>query len=212
MVDSSLNNQEEFQTISIKFKNESKEFNFNLATASLLDLSNSIYDTFRVSLTSQKLIFKGKLIDLNSNNLIQDSDFYLTYKRFNSSHKLNLILIGVQESDRLKLESEEQLRESKLNAFNKHKQSGSVKVRSTKIRSFGEDDESNYRFLRVEPFPESIECFELRKKMLDRLSNDQAILDIMQKRKYVVGLLKELHPLLQVSSPFFLSSSLEYIH
>lgn len=200
----------------INHSGDSHTFTFNSnSIITLKDLSELLKERFQVPISSQKLIFKGKILK-SSDSSNESSESLISslnlLKNFNNNNHEGIVsyklsLIGPKIKELNSIQSLELEREKKLSAFEFHKLHSRIGVRSTQVHGFGEsEDGGQYIFHRIEPFPESVECYSLRKQMLEKLANDEAVLKIMKERKYVVGLLKELHPILQVCSSYYTRS------
>lgn len=81
---------------------------------------------------------------------------------------------------------------SKHNGFLLH-QSNPHRPRSTASPSSATTD--TFKFHSIEPFPATAAPhYEKRLARLQKLASDPAVLDIMKRREYSVGVLTELHP------------------
>lgn len=216
LVTSTINNTNLLSTsnsieLIITHSGDSHTFTFDSnSTITLKSLFQLLHERFQVQISSQKLIYKGKI--LKSESLVSsESESETLISSLNSLNKSSsssggivtykLSLIGPKSKELNQFQSIESERLKKLSAFEFHKVHSRIGVRSTQVHGFGEsEDGGQYIFHKIEPFPESVECYSLRKQMLEKLANDEAVLGIMKERKYVVGLLKELHPILQVAS------------
>lgn len=178
--------------------------------ATLSELSTELSDHFNVPTTSQKLIHKGKLLLPTSDLSVRLAILFPSSVISTKTTTIKLLLVGLQASQLESLASETSLRERKLAAYAHHKANPHAPARSTTVVGLGEDDESRYVFMQIKPFPESVPCYEKRKSMLERLAKDEAVRDLMIKRKYTVGVLQELHPTLQVRC-FFTTTRMRFM-
>lgn len=159
---------------------------FTLPSSSLLsDLQTLLSTHFDVPPHAQKLITKGA-------KLTDPSAPLATLVRTGAK----LVLVGAKRVDVDALRQEEETRRRKKSAFEYHAQHKHAPVRSTKVVEL-ESDEA-YCFHSIVPFPPEVPCEDVRKKMLERLAGDEAVRDVMKRHRYQVGVLNELHPLLQV--------------
>ncbi|GAA5875552.1 hypothetical protein JCM8547_007580 [Rhodosporidiobolus lusitaniae] len=116
---------------------------------------------------------------------------------------IKALLVGTKRTSLEALQATDALREKKHAAFLHHQSRSSLSRPSSSragvhtFDSAGEADPDRYRFYHLEPFPETVPMLEKRKAMLDRLASDPAVKDVMKKHKFAVGVLTELHPLLQ---------------
>ncbi|KAM0787615.1 hypothetical protein ACM66B_003681 [Microbotryomycetes sp. NB124-2] len=112
---------------------------------------------------------------------------------------IKVMLLGPKLSVVEQMQNVERERDLKKRAFEHHSRHKPV-VASTltnRIRTIGSEDEEQFKFHLIKAFGKEVECFEERKAMLKRLSEDEAVRDVMKRHRFVVGTLTELHPLLQ---------------
>ena len=173
-------------TVSVSVSYAGLATSFTLPSSSLFsDLQHLLSAHFDVPPHAQKLISKGiKLTDPSAPlaPLLRNGT--------------NLLLIGAKRADVDALRQEEEMRTRKKSAFEYHAQHKPAPVRSTATASF--DSDESCCFHRIVPFPKEVPCEEGRSKMLERLAGDEAVRDVMKRHRYQVGVLNELHPLLQV--------------
>ncbi|KAK4699078.1 DNA-dependent metalloprotease WSS1, partial [Phenoliferia sp. Uapishka_3] len=169
-------------TVSVTYNRTTETFSFP-PSAPLSSLHLALSAHFSVPLSFQKLLSKGSRITLPETALVS------------ALPATKLLLIGPQSTIVDAQAREEDERRRKHEAFEYHRSKGQAKVRSTKLGGLDKDDQ--YRFGELRPFPESVPQLERRTKMLERLSEDPAVREVMVKHKMAVGILTELHPLLQ---------------
>ncbi|GAA5970993.1 hypothetical protein JCM3765_002287 [Sporobolomyces pararoseus] len=192
--------------IHLQITHSGRSISLSLApTSPLSSLLATLEQEFSVLSSTAKLLSKGKKLDL----LEKEPEGVTTIETFFFRNNLNLstsvekplklLLIGPRSEALQALQANEQLREKKRQAF-QHHQSISHLAKPTpasRIHSIGDDSEENYKFWELEPFPTSVPCYDRRLAMLKRLSEDPAVLDVMKRHKFAVGVLTELHPILQ---------------
>ncbi|KAK4056799.1 hypothetical protein OIO90_002048 [Microbotryomycetes sp. JL221] len=176
------------------------------------ELSTTLTRLFQVDRHHQKLLLpKGVKFDLQQGDerVIDVLKTSLESKRATTSSlssskampaQVKVMLIGPTMSSLDKLETVERGRDQKRQAFEFHQRHKSLATitPSNRIRTIGdEDDVDKYKFHEIKPFGQDVECFQQRQAMLDRLVKDEAVRHVMQRHKFVVGVLTELHPLLQ---------------
>ncbi|GAA6023126.1 hypothetical protein JCM11491_000081 [Sporobolomyces phaffii] len=158
---------------------------------------------FSVLASTAKLLTKGKKLDLTpSANATLESVLEAalpTLATTSSAKPLKLLLIGPKSGSLDALKEVEHLREKKKQAFEHHQAISrfAQPTSSARIHTIGGDDVANYTFHELEPFPQAVPIFDKRKAMLERLASDPAVVDVMRRHKFVVGVLTELHPILQ---------------
>ena len=153
---------------------------------------------FSINPTTSKLLIKGKKLTLPSSpsdltlEQVFDSNGLTSLSNQDPSKPLKLLLIASKSSSLDSLKANEELREKKRSAFEHHRSLSqfSKPSKSGRVHGLGgEDDAESYRFLRLEPFPKNVPCYEKREAMLKRLSEDEAVRHVMKNHKFVVGTL-----------------------
>jgi hypothetical protein len=167
-------------SISISFSGNKYDIE-STSTSSLTELQIIIHSLTKVNPSRQCLIFKGKKLDL-----IKSSQSTLTSLGLINHSKL--ALIGTIDDELIKSNIANDQRLKKKAAYLYHSSHTTPQLRSTTIVSINDNDDA-YSFQKIIPFPESVPCLNQRSKMLDRLSEDPAIRQIMISRKYQVGIL-----------------------
>ncbi|GJN89127.1 hypothetical protein Rhopal_002101-T1 [Rhodotorula paludigena] len=187
-------------------------------TSPLADLASTLADSFDLSPDSLKLLVKGKKLPLDppalataDRNLRQALEGLVgegpvVAASSTTPKPIKALVVGTKRSAYDSLQAAERLRERKHAAFVHHQahaaharpsSSARAGVHSFATLAGGEDDPERYRFYELEPFPQSVPQFERRKAMLQRLAQDPAVRDVMRRHKFAVGVLTELHPILQ---------------
>jgi len=151
-------------------------------STSMSSIQSAITTQFRVPPSAQKLLIKGRKLDL-SNPDIPLATLLGPASSSTTPHKV--LLIGPASDALASFQADEALRQRKHDAFEHHAHAPKYKVKRTGVH--GVDESANYKFHEVVPFPESVPSFEARRKMLDRLAADEAVKDVMKTHKYVVG-------------------------
>lgn len=144
-------------------------------------LQSLLFEHFSVPPSAQKLLTKGKKLDLAAD----PSTPLSTLLGAAVSHKL--LLIGPASEELAELEAVAADRVAKHRAFEHHASLPQYKVARTGVH--GVDEREQYKFHRIVPFPEDVPSYDKRKRMLERLASDPAVRDVMLKHKYVVGVL-----------------------
>lgn len=145
------------------------------------ELQSLLQNHFSVSPSVQKLLTKGRRLDLTTNPTTPLSILLGP----SPSHKL--LLIGAPSQALASLEADQALREAKHRAFEHHASRPQYKVARTGVA--GVDEREQYRFHELRPFPEEVPSYEKRVRMLERLASDPAVRDVMVRHKFVVGVL-----------------------
>jgi hypothetical protein len=162
------------------------------------ELVATLSQEFSVLPSTCKLLSKGKKLDLSDPSSRLDqvlSKVGLDPSSTSSEKPLKLLLIGPRSGDLEALRENERLRDKKRQAFEHHQSISHLAkptpASSSRIRTIGgEDDAANYRFHVLEPFPkEHVPIYEKRLAMLERLAKDEAVLDVMKRHKFAVGVL-----------------------
>jgi hypothetical protein len=143
----------------------------------------TLYTTFHVPPTAQKLILKGKQLITDASPI---SSLFPPHSK--------LLLVGPVSSDLAALQAADDLRRRKAAAYSYHA------LHRPSLRKTGQGtlEGPKYTFLKIVPFPPSVPVMEKRERMLQRLVEDPAIIDVMKRHEFVVGTLTELHPITQV--------------
>lgn len=150
------------------------------SNSTLLQLQASIYQFTQVSIARQSLIFKGKKLDHNSPSS--------SLSELGLKHQDKITLIGTIDHQLRIISEAADLRSKKQAAYYFHAARPTQTLRTTAIGSIGDNSDA-YSFHKIVPFPPSVPCLKERSAMLDRLSQDPAIRQIMISRKYQVGVL-----------------------
>lgn len=140
-------------------------------------LLQTLYDLFSVPPATQKIIHRGKQLQLLPPSTPISSVLPPGAK---------LMLIGAKEVELQSSQRAAEERQKKKAAFDYHKKNPGPKPRNTRV---GGVEDGEYGFERVVPFPPEVPSEDARKKMLDRLLNDEAIKDIMKRHQFSVGTL-----------------------
>ncbi|GAA6051325.1 hypothetical protein JCM3770_004484 [Rhodotorula araucariae] len=179
------------------------------ATSPLAHLSADLASAFALAPASLKLLVKGKKLDLDpsdpasSQQALGSALAALLGPAATGSRPLKALLVGTPARALDVLHAEEDLRARKHAAFAHHQAHSAAASARVGVHSFahgggdGGDDAGRYRFHALEPFPERVPQFDKRQAMLKRLADDPAVRDVMRRHKFAVGVLTELHPLLQ---------------
>ncbi|GAA6061234.1 hypothetical protein JCM10212_002693 [Sporobolomyces blumeae] len=167
---------------------------------------------FSVSRSTAKLVVKGKKLqsepssDPPLHHLLPGATFDPTPTSSSApgrspTNPIKILLVGPKVHDLDALRDAERLREKKHAAFAHHQavaRTGAAKpTRARRVYGLSDDDPDRYRFYELGPFPKRVPQFDRRKAMLERLAGDEAVRDVMRRHKFAVGVLTELHPILQ---------------
>ncbi|GAA6027469.1 hypothetical protein JCM8097_007878 [Rhodosporidiobolus ruineniae] len=170
----------------------------------LADLVQAVSDHFDLSPASIKLVVKGKKVALTpAERALQEALVEAVGAAAVAKQPLKALVVGTKRSELEALEADKALREKKHAAFLHHQAHASSSSRPSRSgihtlsSSSSEDDPERYRFYDLQPFPPSVPQYQKRLAMLKRLAEDPAVKDVMRKHKFAVGVLTELHPLLQ---------------
>jgi hypothetical protein len=149
---------------------------------------------FSVLASTAKLLAKGKKLDLSSEESTIETVF--ANSRLDSTSTtpekpLKLLLIGPRSDALQSLKETEALREKKKKAFQHHQSISqfSKPLSTSRIHGLGQEDVGNYKFWELEPFPKSVPVYEKRLAMLKRLASDEAVVDVMKRHRFAVGVL-----------------------
>ncbi|BGP15922.1 hypothetical protein JCM10213_003648 [Rhodosporidiobolus nylandii] len=189
-----------------------------VAPTSLADLVETLASEFSLSPSTLKLVVKGRKLALDPGSLADGQTVEEALRETAGAaavaaakgeggspvKPIKALLVGTKRSAMEEVQAAEELRQKKHAAFLFHQSHPSSRPSSssragihTLSSSGGADDPERYRFYDLQPFPPTVPQFEKRKAMLERLSNDAAVKDVMRRHKFAVGVLTELHPLLQ---------------
>ncbi|GAA5943428.1 uncharacterized protein JCM15063_006467 [Sporobolomyces koalae] len=187
--------------LSIAHSGRSVNVSYECATPTSRFL-DSLEDEFSVLASTAKLLSKGKRLDCTLGetlaSMLRENGFDPLQTTVDKP--LKLMLIGPKSQDLQALRNNEAIRERKREAFQHHQAKASVAkpTPAARIRNIGTDDDPDrFKFYQLEPFPNSVPMYDKRMAMLERLSTDEAVLDCMRRHKFAVGILTELHPILQ---------------
>ncbi|BGP24363.1 WLM domain containing protein [Rhodotorula toruloides] len=174
-------------------------------TSSLAALANTLSNEFDLSPTSLKLLVKGRKLS-PADDVVSDLEevFKRTFGPFSvaqdRTRPLKALLVGTKRSDLEAMQAEDALRRKKHNAFLFHQQHPArPSSRGVHSLSDSSNDPATFRFHHLEPFPTSVPFFDRRKAMLERLTEDPAVKDVMRRHRFAVGVLTELHPTLHTN-------------
>ncbi|BGP39787.1 hypothetical protein JCM10450v2_003758 [Rhodotorula kratochvilovae] len=179
------------------------------ASSSLAHLSAHLAAAFNLAPASLKLLLKGKKLPLDPADpsaqqrlgsvLAALLDPAVVAAASSPSAPLKALLVGTPAQALDALHAVEALRARKHAAFAHHEAHRAPRARAAGVHSLAEggNDGERYRFHALEPFPERVPQFEKRQAMLRRLAEDPAVRDVMKRHEFAVGMLTELHPLLQ---------------
>lgn len=149
-------------------------------SATLADLQRQLHELFDVEPSAQKILLqKGKKLQLEDPTALLSS---LLPSNTSSSSPLKLLLIGPTSSSLSSLLSSQSIRQQKHSAYLHHAAHPHAPVRNTTDAAELSEKEK-WRFGVLKPFGEETPCFEQRRKMLERLSEDRAIRDVMERHK-----------------------------
>ncbi|ETW78704.1 glycoside hydrolase family 35 protein [Heterobasidion irregulare TC 32-1] len=155
-----------------------------LSDETLAVLQTRLEELTSVPPPQQKLLYKGKKPSHEESTTLQDAGF-------KDGMKVQLLGATAEELGGMrKVEDEQRRRE---NIMRERAVKGTVKVRSTGPSAFTSAPSGRYRFHRLEPLqhlPNPASALAT----LERLSSDPAILHVMNKHEFSVGLLTELAP------------------
>ncbi|KAJ2237997.1 hypothetical protein IWW45_000472 [Coemansia sp. RSA 485] len=166
----------------VGYKKTVREFNASENTT-LGELREQIAQVFGVEPSNQRLILKGKTLS--------DSDNELVTTTIPSGSQL--LLIGTPTAQIAQFQHKElQHKESEKNYQRYRATSADVQTTRARIGSL-DDKETKYTFHSFETLP-NLPNREQAMDILKRLEKDEGVRQIMQKREYSVGVLRELHP------------------
>ncbi|GAA5885540.1 hypothetical protein JCM6882_007459 [Rhodosporidiobolus microsporus] len=178
-------------------------------SSSVSDFSATLSAEFDLSPASLKLLIKGKKVQLAS---AADQTVEQALRMVGASQAVadgvgaqkpvKALLVGTKRSVMEAEEAAEALRQKKHAAFLHHQTSSPSRPSSSSragIHTISDeaDDPARYRFYDLQPYPPTVPQFEKRKAMLERLAADPAVRDLMKRHRFAVGVLTELHPILQ---------------
>ncbi|KAH7870638.1 WLM domain-containing protein [Lentinula edodes] len=132
----------------------------------------------------QKLLYKGK------NSKALDDQVTLIQAGLKDGMKIQMLGTTANELDGVKAVEDDQQKRDRI--MKERALRGPTKLRSTGSGSSGSDN-LNYRFHKLIPLPH-LPNPSSALDLLQRLSDDPAIRHVMQKHKFVVGVLTELAP------------------
>ncbi|GAA5908194.1 hypothetical protein JCM8208_000339 [Rhodotorula glutinis] len=114
---------------------------------------------------------------------------------------IKALVVGTPSSTLDSLHATADLRARKHAAFLHHASRASLArpTPSSRIRTLTDSESSASRFTfgALEPFPPSVPSHARRVALLERLAADPAVRDVMLRHEFSVGILTELHPVLQ---------------
>ncbi|GAA5956249.1 hypothetical protein JCM21900_006584 [Sporobolomyces salmonicolor] len=172
----------------------------------LAQLLATVQSSFDVSRSTAKLLLKGKKLPLDDDaRSLGDilSGLGVKLAEATEAKPLKILLVGPQTIDLQAFKDTEALREKKHAAFLHHQAHAAASRPSSSSRTgihtldSSSDDPDRFRFYELEPFPKSVPQWEKRRAMLERLASDKAVRDVMKRHQFAVGVLTELHPILQ---------------
>ncbi|GAA5825644.1 hypothetical protein JCM11251_000320 [Rhodosporidiobolus azoricus] len=176
-------------------------------SSSLSNLATTLSTEFGLSSTSLKLLIKGKKLPVDESGAktveaALSSVGALSAPQEGEWKVVKGLLVGTKRSDMERVEAEEALRQKKHAAFLHHQTLSASRPSPSShsgIHTFSDtdDDPAKYRFYDLQPYPPTVPQYEKRKAMLERLAEDPAVRGCMKRHKFAVGVLTELHPILQ---------------
>lgn len=168
-------------------------------SARLSRLVSVLEQEFSVATSTAKLVAKGKKLDLSlSANDDPDEttiEHFLELNRLvatttTTTRPVKMLLIGPRSDALDALRDAEHVRDKKRLAFRHHASLAKLAKPTSTAVFVSTTTSDHYGFSKLEPFPETtVACFEMRSRMLERLSTDPAVLDIMKRHKFSVGVL-----------------------
>lgn len=145
-------------------------------SATLSSLQQRLLELFDVSPSAQKLLLpKGRKLPLDA----PDTPLHTLLP---SGVESKLLLIGPTTASLSSLLSTESSRSAKHAAFLHHSAHRPAPVRNT-TNAAELAEKEQWRFMEIRPFPPEVPCLEQRRKMLERLSEDRAVRDVMERHK-----------------------------
>ncbi|GAA5981865.1 hypothetical protein JCM10908_004643 [Rhodotorula pacifica] len=169
------------------------------ADSSARELAVDIATAYHLAPTSVKLVIKGKKVNLGEASVETVADLIPGAV---GGSAIKALVVGTKAEALESLRAEEDLRRRKHDAYVHHQQhAAAARPARRGVHTFGGggNDPANYRFHHLEPFPKTVPFYERRRAMLERLSEDLAVRDVMKRHKFVVGVLTELHPVLHTN-------------
>ncbi|GAA5850203.1 hypothetical protein JCM9279_003564 [Rhodotorula babjevae] len=198
---------------------------FHLApTSSLAHLITKLADSFNLAPASLKLVVKGKKLALGDlADAAAGKDVGAAFEDLlghdavaaatgasegtgedaadSKLKPVKALLVGTPSSTLDTLHATEDLRAKKHAAFVHHASRASLArpTPASRIRTLDDaaSAASRHTFHALEPFPASVPELARRRAMLERLAADPAVRDVMRRHEFAVGILTELHPVLQ---------------
>jgi len=150
------------------------------ASATLADLQRQLEELFDVEPSAQKILLpKGKKLQADDSTALLSS---LLPLNTSPSSPCKLLLIGPTSSSLSSLLASQSIRQQKHSAYLHHAAHPHAPVRNT-TNAADLSEKEKWRFGVLKPFGEDTPCFEQRRKMLERLSEDRAIRDVMERHK-----------------------------
>ncbi|ORY92533.1 WLM domain-domain-containing protein [Leucosporidium creatinivorum] len=170
-------------------------FTLPCTSATLADLQHQLLELFDVEPSAQKILLqKGKKLQLRDPTALIST--LLPPNTSTTTTPLKLLLIGPTSTSLTSLLTSQSLRQQKHSAYLHHAAHPHAPVRNT-TDAAALSEKERWRFGVLRPFGGEVPCFEERRRMLERLSEDRAVRDLMERHKFVVGVLTELHPITQ---------------
>jgi hypothetical protein len=157
-------------TVQISFKGKTSPVTLP-ASASVLDLKQSLESTLQIPPTHQKLVSKGRQL--------ADSE------PISPLNTQKIMLLATQPSAIASLNAQK--------PQSRRRSPYAVKLPQPRSTASSSTPDSNYTFHRLVPLPHLPQADRAR-EMLDRLVHDRGIIAIMKKYKWSVGALVEMDP------------------
>lgn len=152
-------------------------FTLPTSSATVLELQERLQSLFDVDLSAQKILLpKGRKLPLDS------PDAPLSTLLPPSSSPTKLLLIGPTSSSLSSLLHAQSERTAKRQAYAHHAAHPHAPVRNT-TNAQAAAEQQQWRFGELRPFDAEVPCLEERRKMLERLSEDRAVRDVMERHK-----------------------------
>lgn len=165
-------------------------------SSSVASLADTLSDEFDLSPSSIKLLVKGKKLAVGEGEAgtleeVLERTFGATAVADSRTKPVKALLVGTRRSELEAMEAQDALRRKKHEAFLFHQQHQARPSSRSGVHSLSDssNDPAQFRFHHLEPFPKSVPFFDRRKTMLERLAEDPAVMDVMRRHKFVVGVL-----------------------
>lgn len=172
--------QQEEEELQLSASHSGRVEFFSLArgSATVLSLQQRLEDLFDVPAAAQKvLLTKGRKLAFHS-----PDELLVTLLPPSTPGVTKLLLIGPTSASFSALQASHAEREAKHQAFQHHRLHRHAPVRNT-TNAQESAELRRWKFGELKPFGAEVECQEERRRMLERLSEDRAVRDVMRRHR-----------------------------